>query len=205
MTSRWTLSLMLAGVIAGFAAPAQAQTPVSEGDLIENQFVVTGFVGPTHDGDVDSTNVGFGAAFDYLRNGRFGFEVLAGFSPNLDLQAAATDDSQVNNYMFNVIGAVPLGDNGAWQPYVSGGVGAMTFRSGLTSDAADLFNEPDDARFAYNVGFGLMGFADNIGFRADVRYFTARADDNPSSIDNVFLPFEDINFWRTTAGVAFRW
>jgi hypothetical protein len=50
---------------------------------------------------------------------------------NLDLQAAATDDSQVNNYMFNLVGAVPLGDNGAWQPYVSGGVGAMTFRSGL--------------------------------------------------------------------------
>jgi hypothetical protein len=195
----------LAFLIFAVATPAQAQTPVSEGDLIENQFVITGFVGPTHSGDTDTSSVGYGAAFDYLRNGRYGFEVLTGFSPNLDLQLAATDDSQVNNYMFNVIGAIPLGDNGGWQPYASGGIGAMTFRSGLTSDLADLFNEPDDTRLAYNFGFGLMGFADKIGFRADVRYFMAQADDNPGSTDSVFLPFQDVNFWRSTAGIAIRW
>ena len=58
--------------------------------------------------------------------------------------------------------------------------------------------------FGFNVGGGLMGnFSDNIGWRGDLRYFRALADDEE---DNEFdIAIGDFDFWRGTFGVTFMW
>jgi hypothetical protein len=201
--SRFAIVLIGAAVaLAPVRAFAQEPvlTPVEPGDMIENQFVVSGFVGGSHGGDVDQADVGYGAALDYLRNGRFGFELLGDFTPSVELAGAVTNDLQVNNYMFNAIGAAPIGAEGNWQPYVSGGIGAIRLNSELDDE---VFGEADETRFGGNIGFGLMGFADRVGFRADFRYFTGAADEEAVLTD--FPPAEDLNFWRSSAGIAVRW
>lgn len=121
----------------------------------------------------------------------------------------------VNSYMANVIGAVPIrvGANGMFQPYVSGGFGALTLRSDelLSEEGEAQELEPDDSKFAGNIGFGLMGHRDNIGLRGDFRFF--RGFETDEDFDPVEHPAEaignqilsDLEFWRATFGVSFRW
>jgi hypothetical protein len=197
-------ALVAAGLALGPTTAAAQITPVETGDLMYNEFIISGFIGGSHSGSIEETKVGYGGSFDYLRKGRFGFEFLAGFSPELDLERNAGSDSvQVNNYMFNLIGAAPLGDEGNWKPYVSGGIGALTFRNDVEDEEFDL--EADQSELGTNVGFGLMGFADRFGFRADVRYFHAGIGDVAEDETLVVLPDQNINFWRTSAGLSIRW
>ena len=106
-----------------------------------------------------------------------------------------------------------------WQPFVSGGLGAITLRSDdLTGNIGNDFNQnfaSDDTQLGGNIGFGIMGFAQNVGVRADVRYFHAFGDNalenalniNSSTFDDSspisILP--GLNFWRANIGLAFRW
>ena len=82
--------------------------------------------------------------------------------------------------MFNLMAGVPMGSAKNWQPFVSGGIGTLTLRSDDISGESDNdFNEnfaSDDTQFGGNIGFGVMGFAQNVGIRADVRYFRAFGD-----------------------------
>jgi hypothetical protein len=66
-----------------------------------------------------------------------------------------------------------------------------------------------------------MGFAGNVGVRADVRYFRGFSDDtvedalnlDPGTIDNDNTPgsqaasgiLSGLDFWRANIGLAFRW
>ena len=80
------------------------------------------------------------------------------------------------------------------------------------------FNEnfaSDDTQLGGNIGFGIMAFAENVGIRADVRYFKAFGDNaledalnlNPSTFEDSspinILP--GLDFWRANIGLAFRW
>jgi hypothetical protein len=85
-----------------------------------------------------------------------GAEFIAGFAPDTTF-SSGVDDAQVHNYMANAIAALPLGENGAIQPFVSGGIGAITLR--VDDDEFDL-DAPDETEFGANIGFGVMTFAD---------------------------------------------
>jgi hypothetical protein len=52
-----------------------------------------------------------------------------------------------------------------------------------------------------------MGFFDQVGFRADVRYFTGVGNegDLANTTGTVNELIEDVNFWRSSAGISFRW
>jgi hypothetical protein len=112
--------------------------------------------------------------------------------------------------MLNAIGAIPLGSSGAWQPFVSGGFGAITLRSDvLSGPGASAVNEtinPNDTQFGGNIGGGIMGYAGNVGIRGDVRYFhgfrsNGVTETNPIA-DNIL---SGLDFWRANIGVALRW
>lgn len=170
--------------------------------------------------DADSASVGFGGALGYT-NGWVGGEFLAGFSPNFQVvNPLINDRPQINSYMANLIASVPIGDDRAWQPFVSGGLGALTLRSDALQPDDDAVSEtfdPDDTQLGANVGFGVMGFAGAVGLRADVRYFRAFRDDQvidafgetdsnktpQSQIANSIL--SGLDFWRANIGLAFRW
>ena len=194
-------------------------------------------VGPTNVGSTDGSNgtgrrsADYAASVGYLWRNVVGGEFLASFTPNFQMQnalAPAGSEPNVNSYMANAIGSVPLGSDGQWQPYVSGGFGAITLRglNGNSSSSsnvataaanavADTFN-PDETRAGGNVGVGVMAFLGSVGVRGDVRYFRAMAGSNDSTTNTgtgtttttstsatEFLP--GLTFWRANIGVAFRW
>jgi hypothetical protein len=195
-------------------APTATQTSNASDNYgsAPSSWFASGFVGSNFGASSDGAGMDFGGSVGYLWHSIAGAEFVAGFTPNFQLQnnILLSDEPQVNTYMFNAIGAIPLGVNANWQPFVSGGLGALTLGSATvnTGDntgagtAANTF-EPDDSRFGGNIGFGVMGFAGNWGLRGDVRYFKAFSDNAPDSAVQAILP--GLDFWRANIGVAVRW
>src|SRR5262249_9186732 len=105
----------------------------------------------------------------------------------------------------------PLGADGRWQPYLSGGVGAITLRSDVFNRSngnavSNTFN-PDDTHFGANIGAGIMGDVGNWGVRGDVRYFRATSSDVTTNGINPIASnlLSGLDFWRANIGVAVRW
>ncbi len=171
-----------------------------------SHWTASGFVG-SHFGDQVESQIDFGGSLGYMWRGAFGAEFLAGFSPNFQFanNILPGDEPQINTYMGNLVGAIPLGFDANWQPFVSGGLGAITLRSDFTTsgDAEDAF-DADATQMGGNIGFGVMGFAGAWGVRGDVRYFRGFNGDNA---DNTFEQnvLSDLDFWRANIGVAVRW
>jgi opacity protein-like surface antigen len=79
--------------------------------------------------------------------------------------------------------------------------GAGLIRSRV-SDADDIF-DIDENSFGVNVGGGIHAFIrENIGIRADVRYFRGVRDTDTS--DDVDLELGSFDFWRASVGATFR-
>lgn len=188
-------------------------------DELTNEYIISGFVGGSFAGDALKTTVDFGAAFDYLYRGAFGAEFLAGFAPKFQLDQLGGAESDVNNYMANVVAAIPVGSYNAVRPFVSGGVGALTLSQnnnnnntgvgGAVVNATSALFQPSETHFGGNIGAGIMGFSGGFGIRADVRYFSALGHKNANS-PGVAVPgtllsvLDDVSFWRANVGVAFR-
>ncbi len=197
---------------------APPATPVADErdlDNMPNEFVISGFVGGSFARSALNTSVDFGGTFDYLHSGAFGAEFLAGFAPKFKLDRLAGAESDVNNYMANVIAAVPVGYFHAVRPFVSAGVGAITLsqnnnsnQSPIVQATANLF-QPSETHFGGNIGGGIMAFTGAYGIRADVRYFSALGHKNASSpstaVPGTLLSvLDDVSFWRANVGFAFR-
>jgi len=213
-------------------------------NYMADQYIVSGAVGGSYGGDVNNGGVALDGTFDWIRNGMVGFEFIGAFSPNFNFgqsTLAAAGDTQANSYMFNAIGSAPIGPDANWLPYVSGGVGAITLRNTLDVNSnstqsatfnnsqfnpsgASSINLVDANQFGGNIGGGIMGFMNQVGFRFDVRYFSGIGNNNNnndnngsgsitssstsgngsgSGVLNSFL--QNVSFWRTTVGLSFRW
>lgn len=187
--------------------PAVSTAQTFDADSVEHEWVVSGEVSSAFAASAEDPAAGFGGTLTYLREGAIGAEFLAGYTPDLDLDLAPTDDSTVNNFMVNGVAALPLGEDGRFQPFVSAGLGAMTIASELPGTDTDDFLDVDDTQLGGNVGIGLMAFNDNWGVRSDLRYFTGFGGDEDDPIDVIdesdFL--SDVDFWRANVGVAYRW
>ncbi len=194
-----------------------APSPDTDRDLnnLPNEFIIGGFVGGSFARSSLQTSVDFGANFDYLHNGAFGFEFLAGFAPRFKLDKLAGLDSDVNNYMFNVIGAVPVGEFHAVRPFVSAGVGAITLSQGTTTSNNGVVNataalfQPSETHFGGDIGGGIMAFTGAYGIRADVRYFSSLGHKNASSPalatpGTLLSVLDSTSFWRANVGFSFR-
>ena len=151
---------------------------------------------------------------DYLEQSRQGWGVTFGatgafvgfeldwtrtddfFASEDQVQPASAEENRVQTLMFNLLITMPTGRA---KPYVAAGAGVIQSR--LTSDLALLGF--DDNGIGFNVGGGIMGyFTDNVGVRADLRYFRTVTDlfkDNPLDVD-----FGGLSFWRGSLGVALK-
>jgi len=118
------------------------------------------------------------------------------FASEDQVQPASAEENRVQTLMFNLLVTIPTGRA---KPYVAAGAGVIQSR--LTSDLALLGF--DDNGIGFNVGGGIMGyFTDNVGVRADLRYFRTVTDlfkDNPLDVD-----FGGLSFWRGSLGVALK-
>jgi hypothetical protein len=196
------------------AQPAPADTD-RDLDQLSNEFILSGFVGGSFARNALQTSVDFGGAFDYLHNGAFGAEFLAGFAPRFKLDRLGGNNSDVNNYMANVIAAIPIGSYQAVRPFISGGVGAITLSQNTTTsnnavvNATSALFQPSETHFGGNIGAGIMGFTGAFGIRADVRYFSSlgHKDANQPSVaqpGTLRSVLDNVSFWRANVGLAFR-
>jgi hypothetical protein len=175
----------------------------------ENTWFLAGSLGTTFGEGTDEAHLNLGGSLGYLWRRAIGFEFNADFAPDLALAPVDLNDSQVNTYMVNAIGALPIGEEAMFQPFLSGGIGAVTLRSD-DDEVAPGAPGLDDDRFGFNVGGGVMAFRDRWGFRADIRFYRALLnEDEEGPVDgfdrdgNFLLP--DLDFWRANIGVAYRW
>lgn len=139
----------------------------------QNQWMASGFVGSNFANNAQPASMNFGGSLAYLWRSSYGAELDTGFTPNFQLQnnfLGLGVKPQVDSYMANAVFAKPLGPDGRFQPFVSGGAGAINLRSGITPFALAT---PNDTRFGADIGGGLMAFSGNWGFKADVRYLRA--------------------------------
>jgi opacity protein-like surface antigen len=178
---------LLGGVLA-LPSPARAD------------WFFTPYIGANFNGDSPDTNLNFGGSLGYMGGGIVGFEVDFGHSPNFWKDSGMNVDGNVTSLMANVIVGAPIGGQGkSVRPYVSGGAGLL--RSNI--DNVDDFFDVKDNSFGFNAGGGVMVFlTDNVGLRGDVRYFRSLQDKD--SGDDLDLGPGDVNFWRGSLGVAFR-
>jgi len=148
----------------------------------------------------------YGASIGWMGAGVFGWEADLAYTPEFfksnDDDFAFVDSSNVTTFMVNAIIGVPVGGTrgGGVRPYFSGGLGVIKSN---VEDAQSVF-KVNNSEFGFNLGAGAMGFvSDHVGFRGDVRYFRQFTDPEP---DNEFdIGLGDLDFWRATAGITFRW
>jgi hypothetical protein len=181
----------------------------------QSRWTAAGFVGANYGASATSSSVDFGGQVGYLYRGIIGGEFLADFVPRFNVaNAFLADRPNVNAYMANVILAAPFGTEAAIQPYVSAGVGGIQLRSNMLAFAnvpTSAQSEVNQTRGGGDVGFGVMGFAGNVGIRGDVRYFRAFTNNavttTGSTAADVFAQnlLSGLDFWRANIGIAVRW
>src|SRR5262245_27423088 len=231
---RLTHYLAAAGIAALLPATAAAQQPAptsppqtqtaippaaTYNGPIGGRWTVSGFVGSNFSAvvsDIDlegASSVDFGGQVSYLWGGTVGAEFLANFTPHFNTPSLAfSDEPHLNSFMGNVIAAVPLGEAHQLQPYFSGGVGAITLRGDVLNVALDPNSgttSGSEVRFGTNVGGGLMAFAGNVGFRADIRFYRTSSTNTFTAVGVADQLAETLlsglKFWRANVGVAFQW
>jgi hypothetical protein len=214
-----TAGLPCAAIAQNTPGPPPA-TASSHVGTTQSHWLVSGFVGSNFGGaTATDPSVDFGGQFGWLWRGVFGGEVLADFAPTFKVDnIALSQNPHANSYMANAIFAVPLGADGQFQPYVSGGLGAIQLQTRVFNAALPRVSgtpiptgtsDGDEITSGTNIGAGLMGFAGVIGFRADIRYYKASTDSALQSTSAVGQFTETLlsglDYWRANIGVAIRW
>jgi opacity protein-like surface antigen len=173
----------------------------------------TPFIGANFGGDMNGDfgdtedeaerRLDFGATLGWSP-GAVGFEIDFGYSPNffqptLGAGDFEVGDSNLTTLMANVL--VGGGPGSGIRPYGSAGLGLIRAN---VSDADGFFDDLSTNDLGINLGGGVQGqFSDNVGLRGDIRYFRSLQNAEP---DNDFdFDFGDLDFWRGTVGVTFRW
>jgi hypothetical protein len=182
----------------------------------DSRWIASASVGSNFGPTEDEATLDYGASIGYLWNGAFGFELLGQATPDFSLDNILfVDRPMVNSYMANFIGAVPIGLDGQFQPFVSGGFGAIQLRQDIlnlgSNDPIGNAINGNAIRFGANIGGGLMAFVKNVGIRGDVRYYRASEDADanldPDDAADVIADtaLSGLDFWRANIGVSFRW
>jgi opacity protein-like surface antigen len=165
--------------------------------------LLTPFAGVTFGGSGESTGA-FGVGLSWMGAGIFGFEAEVAYVPSFFDTADFDfiDSDNVVTMMGNLIVGAPVGgtDGPGVRPYATIGVGLL--RTNVNT-IGGTFSNVSNSDFGMNVGAGLMGFFnDHVGLRGDVRYFRTLTD--PEEDLEFDVGFGDLDFWRGSLGLVFR-
>lgn len=168
-------------------------------------WLLTPFLGTTFGAGVPNEHFTFGGSIGWMGARIVGFEVDFGYTPEFfagddSVIDFLNSESNVTTLMGNVLVGVPIGgDDASVRPYFSGGAGLLR----RPQDAEDFFGDVSTNDFGVNVGGGINVFVnDNVGFRGDLRYFRSVSDSDSSDVINFDLG--ELDFWRATGGVTFK-
>lgn len=193
--------------LVGVATPASAD------------WLLTPYLGVTFGGSADFGDVGdlddnferkvaYGVNAAWMGAGIVGFEVDFGTTPNFYENTSGSGDfdwgdSNVTTLMANLIVGAPIGGQAGVgvRPYGSAGLGLL--RSHVSSTG--LFDDLSTNELGFNVGGGAhVFFNDHVGLRGDIRYFRGLQDEDNDEDELFELGLRDVDFWRGTLGVSFR-
>jgi outer membrane protein with beta-barrel domain len=151
----------------------------------------------------DETKLALGGSGGVLGPGILGIEADFAYIPRFfERNNELIRQSSVTTLMGNVIIAVPLRiTRDSLRPYVVGGVGLIRAR---LEDSGGIF-DLDSKLFGLNVGGGAIGPVTNrVSIRFDLRHFSNLTGPRAPglTIDNEPA---NLNFWRATVGVVFRY
>jgi hypothetical protein len=184
---RWLLAATAALALVALPARAGAQT------------FLTPFAGATFGKDAPTQKFTSGVSATFMGKVA-GFELDFGYTP--DFFDQATDftligDSNVVTLTGNLVIGVGAGPV---RPYVVGGVGLV--RSHV-DDGGAFFDNVSTNDWGVDLGGGVIGmFSEHVGLRGDVRYFRSLQD--PSADNDFDVALGKFDFWRGTAGIAFK-
>ena len=182
-----------------------------------SHWMAAGFIGANYGASTAAKSVDFGGQVGYLYKGVVGGEFLADFAPTFEVNNAFLGERPfVNAYMANAMATVPIGHEHQFEPYVSGGFGAIQLWSGVlntTAVPATAQTSVNQSKAGGDIGFGVLGFAGNVGIRGDIRYFRAFTNSTLATAANGTLVgdafsqnlLSGLDFWRANIGIAFRW
>ena len=168
--------------------------------------LLTPFAGVSFlDGDNEQLVYGAGIAF----GGLIGLEAEVGRTQigALDVPSTPIDlEAHLTTGMVNLVLRLPTGPI---QPYATGGVGVVRVSGDVNVPFLGSVLSISGQDFGMNVGGGVYVFpSENIGVRADVRYFRTIGDltlDELADLGRDFdLPIPEFDFWRITGGLTLR-
>jgi opacity protein-like surface antigen len=193
-----------------------------------SHWTAAGFAGTNFGNSTNERSITFGGEVGYLWHGMLGVEALGDFAPSFKLDnptvnfgstqlTLLSDNPRVYSYMANAVGVLPLGSEGQFQPFVSGGVGGITLRASVCNPfcvtnpidgipSTFSTNTENHTRLGWDVGGGLMFYAGRVGLRGDVRWYRASTDNSISAASTITQQLVSaIDFWRANIGVTFQW
>lgn len=220
------------------APPPPPPAPVAINKEAAPMWIVTGFIGSSFSVSnnnqtplvnallsTNTTDGGLagGAQLARFWGGYLGAELLADFGVSQTTSLFLSTDPNVNSYMLNAIVKAPFGGVGRFEPYISGGLGAISMRSstftvvGSTTITGNLVPtlstvNTTQTKFGTDIGAGFFAFANKWGIRGDVRHYRASTFDQdklqngPTFADDYTQSLlSGLTFWRANLGVAYRW
>lgn len=141
----------------------------------------------------------YGFSFGGMGGGVFGAEFDFGYTPHYYGSDSAVDSSNLLTLQGSLLIGIPVGgQSGAGlRPY--GVVGLGMIRREIEFDR--FFDDVSSSEFGYNLGFGLMGFFNDVfGLRGEYRYFRNFQED-----DDIFsLSRGTFDVSRASVGVVLR-
>lgn len=184
---------LLRGISVGILLLATSRPARAEGFF-------TPFVGFSFGGDAatcisltscEEKRVNWGVSFG-ARRGAVGFEEDIGYAPSF-FGKTPVNDNAVLTIMSNLMLVAPAGPI---QPYALIGVGLVRPHATFTVGSLAL----DKNALGYDLGGGLnIYFARNVGVRGDLRHISTF-----KTITLGVFGKDQLNFWRASAGLAFR-
>jgi len=165
--------------------------------------LLTPFAGVTFGGSGEATGA-YGLSLSFLGAGIFGVEAEVGYTPAFfdTTTSEFIDSSNIVTVMGNLIVGIPVGgtEGKGVKPYVTAGVGLLKSN---VNGVDGVFDHVSNTDFGFNAGAGVMGFFnDRVGLRGDMRYFRSLTD--PDEDFEFDVGVGDLDFWRGTVGVVFR-
>jgi opacity protein-like surface antigen len=175
-------------------APAAAQA----------DWLFTPSLGRTFGGDTfGEGHLTYGGAVAWVDEESFGWEAEFSYSPEFfDNESFESERSgSVVAFMGNALIGAPMGPEGRFRPYVTGGIGLMQMR--VVSDFGAF--ESLTSEFGFNVGAGAFGLiGSRVGLRGDLRYLRSFQNQNPSWTRGVAPDIApgSFDFWRASVGLT---
>ena len=202
VSGRRILTVAVIFTVAVLALPKAARA-----DWFITPFVGANFGGATSTEDLDdalddSSAFTYGVSGGFMGKGIIGFEEDFGYTKKFFAPFAGVDETNLLTLMSNVIVGIPMGGQSGFgvRPYVVGGVGLMRTSVDSAINFVDLHNNS----FGFDVGGGVNVYFWHIGLRGDLRYFRDFSEADADNFLGPILEQGNLDFWRGTVGVVFR-